>query len=243
MELGLTKNKFKVLILGVGGTGSNLAPLTAQLFSQAESSIVLIDGDMIEEKNLKNQRFTQKNVGRYKAEVLAEQYKHIWPKLNISFIPRYFESKDTPELLKIVSDPNFIPIIVGCVDNNVTRTLMYNIFNTKGIENIVYIDSGNGTDKRIGQVITGVKIKGKKLLPCAADLNPAMLDDKDSIVSVNSCSQLVAEKPQNISTNVMAATILFCILNNIVNFDYVENNMTFFNAEKINVQGRTLEIA
>jgi sulfur-carrier protein adenylyltransferase/sulfurtransferase len=59
----------RVLIVGAGNIGSHLAPLVARTGVRL---IRVVDRDRVEEKNLANQAFRRADVGRPKAEVLAE---------------------------------------------------------------------------------------------------------------------------------------------------------------------------
>lgn len=68
-----------VVIIGCGGTGSRLLPMISQLMSRGKwndmvPTITLIDGDEVEVKNLTRQNFIMDDVGRNKAECLAERY-------------------------------------------------------------------------------------------------------------------------------------------------------------------------
>lgn len=64
--------KSNIYIIGCGGVGSWLAPALARLTSPEQ--ITLIDMDTLEEKNLDRQLFKPQDIGRPKAEALAEIY-------------------------------------------------------------------------------------------------------------------------------------------------------------------------
>lgn len=67
-----------VYLIGCGGTGSRAVPLLVQLMKTSTRALnphlYLIDGDQVELKNLERQNFITPDVGRNKAEVLAERY-------------------------------------------------------------------------------------------------------------------------------------------------------------------------
>lgn len=67
-----------VVVFGCGGTGSRLIPAIAQLMSTLPTLInpemVLVDFDIVEEKNLSRQNFAKSDVGKNKAEALAARY-------------------------------------------------------------------------------------------------------------------------------------------------------------------------
>lgn len=68
-------------LIGCGGVGSAIVPSFCLLKPPAE--ITLIDGDTIETKNLNRQMFSPGQVGRNKAQALAERYQ-------CRFIPQWF---------------------------------------------------------------------------------------------------------------------------------------------------------
>lgn len=63
----------KACIIGCGGVGSWLAASMVKLIGP--DKVVLIDGDTLERKNLDRQLFSESDIGRNKAEALAELYK------------------------------------------------------------------------------------------------------------------------------------------------------------------------
>jgi hypothetical protein len=68
-----------IYIIGCGGVGSWLAPAIAMLTGPKE--ITLIDGDVLEPKNLNRQLFDSRSIGANKADALAQKYGcHSMPK-------------------------------------------------------------------------------------------------------------------------------------------------------------------
>ena len=70
-----------IYLIGCGGVGSAILPSFCLLKSPAE--ITLIDGDTLETKNLNRQLFQTTDVGRNKAQALAERY-------HCAFLPEWF---------------------------------------------------------------------------------------------------------------------------------------------------------
>ena len=64
--------KGTIYIIGCGGVGSWLTPSLTLLTDPKQ--IVLVDADVLEEKNLDRQLFKTEDIGRMKAEALAERY-------------------------------------------------------------------------------------------------------------------------------------------------------------------------
>lgn len=74
-----------IFVIGCGGTGSRLVPLLSQFMKTVTAGanprgtvvdpvIYLIDDDSVETKNLQRQNFIPADVGKNKAEVLAQRY-------------------------------------------------------------------------------------------------------------------------------------------------------------------------
>lgn len=61
------------LIIGAGGTASWLVPLLKRMLPKG-AEIKIVDGDLLEERNLDRQLFTREYLGWNKAEALAEIY-------------------------------------------------------------------------------------------------------------------------------------------------------------------------
>jgi molybdopterin/thiamine biosynthesis adenylyltransferase len=72
-----------VVQVGAGNIGSFLAPLLARALAPAGGRLLLIDRDRVETKNLANQDYRPGDVGRPKAEVLAERIRGQVPGLSV----------------------------------------------------------------------------------------------------------------------------------------------------------------
>lgn len=143
---------YRIVQIGCGGTGSNIVQHVAQLLSLTERlyyDYTLIDPDVLEEKNLKNQLFLPEEVGQKKSDILAERYSIAFDLTISSYSDKYIESIE--ELKNFFSrvycttptpwSSVFIPVIIGAVDNNATRKLLHQLFNE--LPNVIYIDAGN----------------------------------------------------------------------------------------------------
>lgn len=255
-----------IVQIGTGGTGGYLVQHIAQLLatSKQKASYVIADPDVIEDKNLGNQLFLKEEVGLKKADVLASRYSGAY-ELNIgSYSDSYIESLQqlkglfSTEYVRISSVGNrvlFLPIIIGCVDNNFTRRIMDELFNH--LKACIYIDAGNESTKVpsdwqtrnktawtleelqqfaesgwSGQVVTGVKLNLFNQSP-VAKMFPDILEDMDSIrPSELSCTELTASEPQRLIVNKFAAMIVTGIVTEIIEDCTVSSHITFFHAKK-----------
>lgn len=61
-----------IYVIGAGGVGSWLTPAICLL--AGKENVTVIDGDVLEKKNLNRQLFTEAEIGKTKAEALAKKY-------------------------------------------------------------------------------------------------------------------------------------------------------------------------
>lgn len=66
-----TPKPYAIFVLGAGGTGSWLC---AFLDKQSQgNNVIVMDGDVVEDKNILRQNFTRKDISRRKAQVVAAE--------------------------------------------------------------------------------------------------------------------------------------------------------------------------
>ncbi|MEK5149167.1 MULTISPECIES: ThiF family adenylyltransferase [unclassified Psychrobacillus] len=256
-----------IIQIGTGGTGGYLTQHISQLLgvSKKRGAYTVVDPDVIETKNLGNQLFLPEEVGLKKAEVLAQRYSYAYGIDIATYTDNYIESVEdirklfTSEYLQVHnyrSDILFLPILIGCVDNNFSRSILNTFFETS--KTCIYIDAGNEstvvpkdwqvrtksswTEEELiafnesgwsGQVVTGVKLNLFKQPP-VAEVFPDILEDKDSFVKPSelSCTELTASEPQRLIVNKFAAMIISNILTQIVEDYTISSHMTVFHAKK-----------
>jgi len=150
----------KLLVVGLGGTGSFLARHVACLVwllrnAGKEAHLTFVDPDTVEAGNLPRQHFCPAEIGRYKAEALAERYAQAFG-IEIGCIPTRF----SPDLVRL--EWNTLTILVGCVDNAAARVaieeaLQANETRSNGekpaVPRVWSLDLGNGLD--YGQALLG----------------------------------------------------------------------------------------
>lgn len=252
-------NRYNVVVIGTGGTGGNLIPTLSRLFyslldgKENEILFTLVDGDNVDEGNLYRQPFIKSDLGKNKAFVFAKRYSNAFG-IEISYNDTYIENEE--DLLHLLTKcnksynlkGNYLPILIGCVDNNRSRAMMHNVFNK--LADIVYIDSGN--EKISGQVVMGVRSKGNVLMPPVAELYPSILEDKSSIFkSQESCSNVqrnehgidVKKMSQQLITNATASNIILNFLSNIILGKELVTNMVNFNTDHINCRPQYMDFS
>ena len=135
----MKRKTFIFYIIGVGGTGSLLARDLPQLLIGTKHRMMLIDGDVVERKNVVRQSFQTQDIGWNKAIALARKINTFYDIKCLAY-DRYI---DADSLVKLIDEKpvGMTPIIIGCVDNDATREQLEKA--TERLIEAVYIDSAN----------------------------------------------------------------------------------------------------
>lgn len=107
-------------VIGSGGVGSWLAPSLCLL--AGNQNVTLVDGDVLEEKNLNRQLFTRQHIGINKAQALAGLY-------GCKYIPEYFS------MGRFFLEPE--DVLLVCVDNHPARNAALNECDVRGCQAIL----------------------------------------------------------------------------------------------------------
>lgn len=183
LRLSIRKEPFKVnignpariviILVGTGGTGSYvvryLAQLTYTLLSVGQDMrLVLVDPDQVEPKNVARQDFCRAEVGRNKAETLAQRYREAYG-IPITAVADKFRAEMLEQFRPASSQAGTLTLVVGAVDSwEARRDIAEAIepeLRRRGSgtpDKIWWIDSGNETD--YGQVLSGNSLSSTPLL-------------------------------------------------------------------------------
>ena len=150
----------RFIVVGAGGTGSFIVPALARLIFELKqqqnksAEMLIVDPDVVENGNIPRSNFCFAEVGRYKAQTLAERVATAWG-IETSFSCEKFDPER--HLKSSNSDYRSLTIIVGCVDNYLARRKMHlalDEFRGYGdASRLWWIDGGNGRSS--GQVLLG----------------------------------------------------------------------------------------
>lgn len=157
------QRRFSILQFGTGGTGSWLIPSVAKFLNNIgtrdqehiDREYVLIDYDIVEDRNILRQNFVRDDISQFKSEVLSRQYCYVYPSITFDTSKATTPKKMGDIFAKyIMNEPqSTIFFIFGCVDSNKIRKLLYKTI--KECEtNVIYIDSGNNLYN--GQIVTSI---------------------------------------------------------------------------------------
>jgi PRTRC genetic system ThiF family protein len=217
----------RIIVVGLGGTGSFLArhvAVLASLLQRAgkEVTLIFVDPDRVEEANIPRQDFCYAERGRYKAQTLAERFSAALG-VNISFIPDVF----SPAIV----GPSWeaLTILVGCVDRAEGRVAMGEALQVNRrhlacgqAPRVWYLDLGNGLD--YGQCLLGcldtVDLLERafsfsafygciSLLPSPLLLEPKLKEPRPEEAEVHalSCAELLAANAQSLMINPFIANV------------------------------------
>ena len=237
--------KIDIAIIGTGGTGSHLISFLTQLIGNDKRlrdavRLILVDEDVVEEKNLRTQKFLKTDVNYCKSEVLADRYSSIYG-MNISYIDKYVN--DTEDVRKVFDGSCYAAtnkILISCVDNNKARRVLDEYFNEfSGYESFVYIDTGNssGQGERHGQSIVGYRRGDNVILPSISSYCSLEDEVEDKMLS---CGEQILRSIQNIGANITSATTVFNILNSILCECIIPGDIFIFNASRL--EGSNLRV-
>ena len=133
-----------IAVVGCGGTGSLVAEGLCRLLQpHPEVQLLLVDHDRVEPHNLLRQAFYKGDVGKFKAEVLAQRQAKLFDR-SISYSVQEFTHHGYNN-----SPLSHASIIVGCVDNPMARAeIAHDVRPLRW-----WVDAGNGDNW--GQVLIG----------------------------------------------------------------------------------------
>ena len=212
-------NTLRFIVVGAGGTGSFVVPAIARLIYELRQQqnkpveMLIVDPDVVEAGNIPRSNFCFAEVGRFKAQTLAERIATAWG-IETSFSCEKFDPEK--HLKSSNSDYRSLTIIVGCVDNHMARREMHHAlgeFRGYGdASRLWWIDGGNG--KSSGQVLLGSTTKRLKLeqyftgtsicraLPAPTLHHPDLLEpEKAPVSNEESCPERVRLGEQGLCVN------------------------------------------
>lgn len=217
------KDNVALAVVGCGGTGSLVAEgLCRLLLNHAESRLVLVDHDRVEERNIGRQNFQRQEVGRFKSQALAERLSRSYGRevlyatvpWSYAIFNEVFRPQQMPHM-----DAVGAGVVIGCVDNAAARAAILESLTRGHIslqENVWWLDAGNGVDS--GQVfignapadrLAGSFLEGVDLvkeLPFPTVVEPALLAPASE--EPLPCAQAVAAGEQSPTINQAMATLV-----------------------------------
>ena len=225
----ITQEKpYAIFILGAGGTGSWLCAFLEKM--SLYNDVIVMDGDIVEPKNILRQNFKPIDVSRAKAEVVAKGH-------HMSYVNGYITDTGIFHALMEEFPPETIPMLVGCLDNNASRKIAHDFM--QEVPNGVWIDGGNA--ERHGQAYVCIKEDGDFVegFHSPIDIEPAFqnFEGDERRPDQISCAEHSESAPQNVTANVTSATVLFNIMAIFLRGGALLTNQYLFDTRTISVSG------
>ena len=200
-----------IAVVGCGGTGSLVAEGLCRLLQpDPEIRLLLVDHDRVEPHNLLRQAFYKADVGRFKAEALAERLAKLFERPIGYSVQEFSRNSYNSSLLARAG------IVVGCVDNAMARAEIGNGMRPP----CWWVDAGNA--ENWGQVLVGNASSPEQMrrafdpakgicraLPMPSVQRPELLLPAASAITALDCAQAVQVGDQSqVINQAMAALVL-----------------------------------
>lgn len=190
-----------VMIVGAGGIGSALFQDLCRFLPHVVD-IHLVDGDRVEGRNLQRQHFARADLGRNKAEALAEKASVAIELDRVYYHPYFLTS---PKQLERMGAPYRSLILVGTVDNHpARRVLEAHVRRTHQMT--YYLDCAN--EQSHGEVVAVYRTKSELVGQFRSEYDPSVrTDDRGDPVNGSCGAALDEGNIQTLYTNRKAAII------------------------------------
>ena len=220
VPLGQPK-QFNIVLVGVGGTGANLALILGRLaYAAGQQGITVrltfIDPDIVEQGNIGRQPFCPAELGMNKATSMAQRLNLAYG-LSITAVPDFFQpSMKALHPLRAHAHQQWrmATLVIGCVDNHLARRELNN-FAQLCEGSAWFLDCGNAYSN--GQVLIGNLPAGSKIevnplgmcsgLPLPYVQEPALLVPDPIKAPQQSCALLAARGEQSLIVNAQVAAV------------------------------------
>ena len=191
--------KIKIHLAGCGGTGSQMLTCLARMDLALRNlggdglQVTAFDPDTVSAANAGRQSFYSCDLGKNKAQVLADRHRLCFPGFAVEGVSEKYKSSG-----RYFSDHS---ILISCVDSRSSRREIFTI----RPKNVYHLDCGNGAN--FGQVILG---NGKDL-PWPEKVLPDLIAEGPED-DTPSCSMAEALEKQDLFVNDFACRITGSIL-------------------------------
>lgn len=221
---------FNIIVIGSGGTGTYFLKEFSRYLSgnrkvlKIIQSLTIIDGDVVEKKNLGRQAFAPEDIGNYKASVMASILNDAFDLDDTQWcgFPVYLTK--TEQFSDFIKMKSSIPVIIGCVDNHACRLVCEKYF--KSCSNCIYYDSANEFSS--GEIVFAPKFNRHRLSPLRSEIFPEIKKGDLRNVEEMSCTELNEAAPQHIAVNMNAGMYLLSAVTTLFETGTCFAGMTVF---------------
>ncbi len=211
-----------ITLVGCGGTGSHLASgliaLTSELGARSiGSDLLLVDPDRVEPKNVGRQLFSSGDVGKFKADALAQRLMNAFG-ARVGAACRAIDERDS------FRHSNSLNLVIGAVDNPAARALLARQVQCAAGD-LWWLDCGN--DNHSGQIALGNTASAKEMkgalalgmidrLPAPHLVYPDLIKTPRSAKRAVSCAEATAAGEQGLMVNRMVAAWALALLHDFL---------------------------
>jgi len=204
------------LVLGAGGSGGQLIPSLARLLAyhpNARASLTIADGDAFEDHNQSRQLCGPSQLGRNKAEAMAE----LCASQGLDFVrscPKFLDRNGIRQQLHGLDHV----LVVSAVDNDATRLAVIEVLESRQ-GNWLHLTTGNA-DSSDGESRIATSTHwhgswdGEPIGLSPALLFPNIAEPTDQIPRQGSCALAAPSAPQLISANALSAVMALLVIQN-----------------------------
>ncbi len=192
----------RIVIIGLGGIGSNLIEPLCRILAYANNNerapkrVILIDGKAYKERNRERQKFSAL---ANKAEVTIDWLRPLFPELDIEAKPYFVNANNILALIR-----NGDIIFLGC-DNHATRNLIS--AHVESLDDALLISGGN--ELYDGNVQILERKEGRAVTPSLIFQHPEIENPSDCNPAELSCEELAkVGEPQILTVNLTIATLM-----------------------------------
>lgn len=211
-----------IVLVGCGGTGAFLAEAVCRLLIGRRGSLHVIDPDRVAEHNLARQLFDGDDLGRFKAQVVAERLARRFRRV-VGYSTLPYDAQLHGHVFGEAGGG--LRILLGCVDNAAARRAIAATLDQRqwyvgqpGTASCWWIDCGNGRNS--GQVLLGNATRRQALrrafdperavcraLPAPSLQRPDLLDAPPRSKLRLDCAEAIAEAQQGPTINQVIAAL------------------------------------
>ncbi|MDP9374594.1 MAG: ThiF family adenylyltransferase, partial [Chloroflexota bacterium] len=156
-----------VVLVGCGGTGSFLADAICRLLIGRAARVFLVDPDRVEPRNVSRQAFDRREVGRFKAEALAERLTRRYGREIGYAVDPYDRALHGGIFAE--GPPSALDLLAGAVDNAAARRAFAATLDGRDLvggwggasRRVWLLDCGN--ERNNGQVLLGNAMRPEEL--------------------------------------------------------------------------------
>jgi PRTRC genetic system ThiF family protein len=240
----------RILIVGVGGTGSVMARHVGSILFDMQQrdldtpQVYLIDGDTVDRSNCGRQPFSRTDIGGHKAQLVAQRLNYALG-LDIIYDNRMFTARDWQEAGYGTYTHT---LVIGCVDNHLARREI------AALKSAIWLDLGNhfasgqiciGNSGYTSWVTEDRPFSGNTVshLPRPDVLLPDLLEPAPEVeTSGLSCAELIERGTQHLLINQLMGTVGAAYVYNLLHRQPMDHFLSYVSVSPISIRNELISL-